>query len=160
MESVAWASGFKEIVWVTFALLSIHSYLRNRLVPAMFFFLLALLSKPTAVILPLLLFLLDLFQNRNLPSKLFMAVMFVMSGVEVLITKWAQPIETLVVIPNFGFRFVVAMDAVGFYLQKLFIPLNLAPDYGLKRPMAAGAPAERRTLVTRGRFGFRSSSPL
>ncbi len=159
VESVAWVSGFKELIWVTFALLSILSYLepeiktqdlglrflrsyRSRLILTYVFFLLAVLSKPTALILPVLLVAVDLYSSQRSPFDphrssvrdyhrfvplipMVLCTFFIMIGTRFLQSEYTQTIG------YGGFdRFLVMMDSFGFYLRKILLPVSLAPDYG------------------------------
>src|SRR3989338_8445616 len=56
---VYFLSHFQEISLVVFSLLTFLSYLENKKLPAVIFFVLAIMSKETAVVLPFILFLLD-----------------------------------------------------------------------------------------------------
>lgn len=76
IESVGWISELKNVLWVFFAFLSIHAYLnpiesssQSKYLKVFLFFLLACLSKPSAVILPLLFIALDIFQNNDFKLK-------------------------------------------------------------------------------------------
>ncbi len=73
VESVAWISERKDVLYVFFLLLSLLAYVRYRsghktvwLICCFLLFLLSCLSKAMAVVLPLLLILIDYFQQRKL----------------------------------------------------------------------------------------------
>src|SRR6186713_2804795 len=76
VESVAWVSERKDLLYTLFFLLSLIQYwyfLANKksrnLIYCFVFFTLSLLSKPAAIILPLVLFLLDYWYGRPLGKK-------------------------------------------------------------------------------------------
>ena len=81
-ETVAWASARKELLWTTFALLAMLSYIKNNAPSTIhhplfaflhrhrvwIYTLLALMSKATAVMIPVILLLID-YTNGNLSKK-------------------------------------------------------------------------------------------
>ena len=76
VESVAWVAERKDVLYTLFFLLSLLQYWRfidegkkAGLWIALFFFILSLLSKPAAVILPLVLILLDYWKGRTINLK-------------------------------------------------------------------------------------------
>lgn len=100
IESVAWITERKDLLMLVLGLVSTHFYLsfvqtqKNRFqILSVFFYALALLAKPTMIILPLCLILLDLRQNNNLftikmiRSKLIYFVLGFLCG---LMALWAQ----------------------------------------------------------------------
>lgn len=148
VETVAWASGLKDLLCGLFSFLSILQYIRSRQATstrsaavaytlATVCFVLAALSKPTAVILPLIIAGLDLLVLnaralellKRLGPWLLAAIAFAILNASFLQTPvphqpplWARPL--------------IAGDALAFYLVKLIIPLPLAPDYGRIPPRA------------------------
>ncbi len=146
VEPVAWATGMKDLLGAHFSLLCLWQYLRyalrdredptapNRLPYALatLCFALALLSKPSAVTVPLIAGLLDWgFIGRprgqvlrSLGVWLLVAVPFAIvagraestAGVRFLMPLWSRPL--------------IAGDTLAFYLYKLFWPVHLAADYG------------------------------
>src|SRR5215204_2186110 len=77
VESVAWVSERKDVLYTLFFLLSLIQYWRflsdgknKNLIYCFLFFALSLLSKPAAIILPLLLLLLDYWRGRAFHKKL------------------------------------------------------------------------------------------
>lgn len=132
-ETVAWASARKELLWTTFALLAILSYLKNNAPSTIhhplfaflhrhrvwIYTLLALLSKATAVMIPVILLLID-YTNGNLSKKsvkqkwalLTLAVVFGLLGLlgktggELSLSLW----ERIVLLPAqlmFALRLIV-----------------------------------------------------
>jgi hypothetical protein len=94
-------------------------------------FVLAVLSKPSAVALPLLAIVIDRFAtNRPMARSAIRAIPWcLVSLAVVLVTRAAQPDEHMRYVPPLWLRFPVAGDALAFYLQKLVIPFHLKPDY-------------------------------
>lgn len=153
VESVAWVSERKDVLCAFFYLLSLIAYLeytstdRKRKKPFYYslcftLFALALLSKPMAVSLPVVLLILDYYPLRRLTSEnglrkttwvlIEKLPLFLLSLLLSLTTIWIhRSIGALrsADIPFFIDRIVVAVWAYTFYLIKMILPTNLAPLY-------------------------------
>ncbi len=157
VESVAWISERKDVLYAFFLLLAILAYLdfaRNR--PGknrkyyglcLFFFVLALLSKPMAVTLPLVLLIVDFFPLRRLdPQSLsswkkslfeklpFFGLSFTASVATIFAQKTSgelRPFELF----TLSERLLSAVRGVFFYLQKFVVPAGLAPFYPMQTPV-------------------------
>jgi len=157
VESVAWLAERKNVLSVFFLLLALIFYLLRykdggkRKNPLFFtagyyiFFAMGLLTKSHLVVFPLLLLLLDFWplkrfsledlkNRRVLVLRLLIekAPMFLMSFVSGFLTILAQK-EANSVIPlthiSFPSRIGEALMGYWFYLEKLFLPLNLCAFY-------------------------------
>ncbi len=136
VESVAWISELKDVLFTGFLLAGLISYINRSLVSCFVFFLFSLLSKPAAVIFPLLLFTIDYYQKREWNRKLifekipFLLLSLVFGFVTVFAQKSAGAIQADLMVPYTLFEriFVVAYGIV-FYLFKLFIPVDLNAFY-------------------------------
>jgi Flp pilus assembly protein TadD len=103
--------------------------------PSTLLFGLALLSKPTAVAIPLVAFLLDRFRLRR-PLARVLPLLAVWTGVvvlDVLLTSSQQGGASIHYSTPLAQRPLVALDALSFYLRKIAWPTGLAADYG-RRP--------------------------
>ena len=139
-EAVAWASETKDLLSALFSLIAIHQYLvfreresRRAYLSASVAFLCALLAKPTAVIAPALLVILNHALHRRGWAGSFrgLTLWFVAGAAFTLIASRVQPAaETLRYVAPLWLRPVVALDALTFYLGKIVWPRNLVPDYG------------------------------
>lgn len=152
VESVAWVSERKDVLSGFFFLLAAIFYMRyageggGRLFYWASFasFVLALLSKPMAITLPVVLLILDFFplgrldglrglMRRVREKAAFFALIPVMAG----LTVWAQhgdeAMATVEASPM-AERLDVAVRGLVFYLEKLVAPFDLAPFY--VRPLA------------------------
>lgn len=148
VESVAWVAERKDVLSTFFVLLSLLFYVRyirtqiNRYLPyllSFIFFILALLSKPMAVTLPVILVLLDIYpyqrlSNKNLKLHLNVLIekmpFFLLSAASVVFTLLAQ--ETAMrVVEHFPLmtRVVVAFKGIFYYLVKMLFPYDLSPFY-------------------------------
>jgi len=144
VEAIAWASGLKDVLCGLFVLAALRSFVasgdcadRDRrwawwgLATALF--VLAMLSKPTAVVTPLLALTVDrLTLQRSWRTTLgWLAPWLVLS---MAITAVAAPVQLAsihtVMRPALALRCFVAADALCFYLHKLIIPWPLGLIYG------------------------------
>jgi tetratricopeptide (TPR) repeat protein len=95
-------------------------------------FLLALLSKASAVAVPLMALVLDVMWLK-LPlrkSAARLAPWFLLAAVLALVTKFQQSDESFQFVTPLWARPVIAGDALAFYLIKVCAPLRLTTDYG------------------------------
>ncbi|MBN1550597.1 tetratricopeptide repeat protein [bacterium] len=153
VESVAWASGLKDLLCTFFSLMALMLYFsnsvdhqkstENRHLPnteflfsftywlSHIFFILALLSKPGAITLPLIVILIDsMILKKTWKLYLTKSVPWIVLSIPVaILTKFLQPITIAEVSGNFLFRFLLAADALSFYIRKTIFPLHLSPDY-------------------------------
>lgn len=157
VESVAWVSARKDVLSTFFFLLSLLFYLKyKRGSRSLFYFfslgafLLALLSKPMAISLPLVLLLLDLYplkyNRQDLKALVIEKVpFFILSILFALSTLGAQDkaiisLESL----DLNIRLLNSADAYLFYIYKMFVPLGLVPYY----PLVAGDISPSSSLVS------------
>ncbi len=143
VETVAWASAFKDLVMGCFALCSLLAYVqafqsekRTNLLLLLSIsavtFALSLLSKPTAIVLPLAAFVwttgvVGIGARRQIPAFF---VGLVLSG---MVAAWTLTSQPAVWIANVNFlsdRIYIAMDTLVFSVRQWFFPLGLTLDYG------------------------------
>ncbi len=142
VESVAWISERKNLLYSFFFLLSLVSYLeylkKDRAlwyIIALILFVCSLLSKGVAVSLSLCLLAIDFLLKRNLLSrKVVMEKIpfFILSIVFGILTILAQKNENVLVgAVNFPFHVQLSFASYGLvnYLLKLLIPFNLSAYY-------------------------------
>lgn len=141
VESVAWISERKDVLYSFFFLLSMNYYLnylekkslKNKLY-ILLFFLLSLLSKAQAVVLPLVLLLIDYYKNNKpyLNALINKVPYFVFSIIFGIIAILAQKHEGAIQ-PFYYFdfeqRILFSAYALLFYLYKIIIPANLSCYY-------------------------------
>ncbi|MDP2689108.1 MAG: hypothetical protein Q8P48_03235, partial [Deltaproteobacteria bacterium] len=149
VESVAWVSERKDVLSGFFFLLSLIFYLRYAAPPrngwavsyaaSLIFFVLAVMSKPMAITLPVALLVFDIYPLNRLSGmkKIRKAVIekipfFAVSVAAAYLAVWAQrsggALAPLAPYP-LGSRLMVAGKAVVFYLYKMALPFGLAPFY-------------------------------
>ncbi len=162
VESVAWVSERKDLLCALFFLLSVLAYANavrrmghgaesKRLTPgallsALCFFILALLSKPMAVTLPMILLILDWyplnrirswreFWSMNAEKLPFFAFSLASSVLTVLAQRTGGAMAAMEVVPLF-IRTLVATESLIAYLGKILLPINLIPFYPYPRDVS------------------------
>jgi tetratricopeptide (TPR) repeat protein len=149
VEPVAWVAGFKDVLFGLLSFVAVWYYLRYvdvKMQPATArplqvrlqyglataAFILALLAKPTAVVLPLIVWLLTAWGWRcSWRDQIYgLAVWGMIALAWGLLTRWVQPGTVLAFVPPLWARPLIAGDAVLFYLSQLALPLRFGPDYG------------------------------
>ena len=159
VESVAWVAERKDLLCALFFLLSMISYIGyirvegrgtvqensisrfhdRQYLFAFGFFVLALLSKPMAVTLPVILLIVDWFPFERIESfrtfrpalleKLpFLALSFLSSILTILAQKAGGAMASAEV-TSLSTRVVVAAKSLIAYVGKMLVPLNLIPYY-------------------------------
>lgn len=139
VESVAWASERKDLLYAFFFLLSLLAYdfflqTNRRLYKgaSLVLFAASLLSKGQGVMLPLILFFLDAFRGRAFgkESVLEKTPFFILAGVFVLIAIHAQA-KAEAIIHGFPWYSPVFLASFGivFYVSKILLPINLCHMY-------------------------------
>jgi tetratricopeptide (TPR) repeat protein len=144
VETIAWASGAKDLLCGLLSLCAIYEYVlhaqaigRRRWVyygSGTIVLLLAMLSKPAAMVVPVLVAALDLLiLRRSWKSVAWPALGWAAAVAPLaLVARAAQVADG---VANIGVwqRPLIAADAITFYLWKLVWPVAMAPDYG-RRP--------------------------
>lgn len=148
VEAVAWASGLKDLLCGLFTFLALLAWLNaTDLTPSntpsrrwtyyglgTTCFILALLSKPLAVIVPLLAGVTEWAAYHTPLRKLAVRLVpwIVISVAAAAFAKCFLP-ASVVPHPALWARPLLAGDALAFYLYKVSVPWHYAPDYG-RRP--------------------------
>ena len=155
VETVAWASGLKDVLAGLFSLLALWQYLlfasagdasyparrfrdtRWHMGMALAAVAVGVLSKPSAIVTPLLALAVDVWCLRR-PFRRAVWPALVLAAVALPGAVEARLVQTAFATPPAPLweRPLVAADALAFYLYKLVAPVHLSPDYG-RRPSAA-----------------------
>lgn len=155
VESVAWISERKDVLCAFFFLLTLIAYFKyisadlqikkfGYYIGCFIFFILALMSKPMAVSLPIVLLLLDIYplnrlRETGLKILLLEKLPFVLlSGLTALMAAWSQNLGgTLATFETHPIkvRLLVAVRSYIIYLVKMVFPFNLAPYYPYPDPL-------------------------
>ena len=144
VEAVAWVTGLKDVLCGLFSLLALWHYLlyveaartglqgRRPYGLALLFFAAALLSKPGAVTIPLVAAALSYFFRQRTARQLALELgpFVALALPAAFATKLFQPDASYTFVPALWQRFIIAGDALAFYLGKVLLPWALAPDYG------------------------------
>lgn len=160
VETVAYISEFRSLLACFFSLLSIQQYLihcskksleslqdlscnpiKLHYCLSLLFFILALLSKPVSVVVPIFLFILNaaFFKKHLVENIAYLLPWFVFVVPIVIITKLIQPDTTLEYLSPIWLRPFVMLDAVTFYLGKLVFPDALGIDYARTPELVLGS---------------------
>lgn len=137
VESVAWISERKDVLYTFFFLLSLIQYWKYVNTNKKFnywicflYFILSLLSKPAAIILPLILFLLDYWKGRTINRKIILEKLpfFLLAILFSVITLRIQSHIAMASLNVFPFwtRFFFACYGVMIYFLRFFIPYPLS----------------------------------
>lgn len=147
VESVAWASERKDVLYTFFFVLSLLCYLRyiqqadwKRYAAVLLLFALSLLSKPAAVSLPLVLLLLDWYQGRSLRNiKIWVEKIpfFALSIAFGVLTLQYQSAVKAIAAPDiypFWQKVVFSFYGFGEYVIRLFWPFPLSALHPFPEP--------------------------
>ena len=151
VESVAWVSERKDVLYTFFFLGSLLFYGRYLLVSttkplvyAFGCFVLACMSKSAAVVLPLVLWLLDDYHNRKPTVRMFiekipfLAVSMVFGLVALESQRAAMPETQLV---GMGDKILIAAHSLWLYVIKAVFPMGLSAFYPYPPELGKGLPA-------------------
>lgn len=132
VESVAWISERKDVLFVMFYLLGLNHYIKYKkesaksLILVFLFFLLSLLSKPSAVTFPIVLILIDFYLDENyiwksLMNKIPFLILSIIFG---LITLGIQGDVAVGDIDRFSLieKFSFASYGLSYYMLKFILP--------------------------------------
>ncbi len=148
VESVAWVTQRKDLLYALFFLMALIFYQtyrrtdRRRFYWFCFgFFLLSLASKPMAVTFPVVLLLLDYLAQRPLSFKLFTEklIFFLASlAIGVLTIATASISMKSSSIMHFPGNILTMCDSLALYLEKFVLPFNLSNFYAIPKKAGYG----------------------
>jgi tetratricopeptide (TPR) repeat protein len=155
VEAVAWVTGLKDVLCGFLSFVAIWQYLQYvrahaeagssgksarmkthrslwRYWLATGVFVLALLAKPAAAVVPVVAWVLDAWgwPQTWRTRKHALLVWLMVAVFWGLFTSWVQPAATVLPAVPLWVRPLIAGDTVTFYLYKLTLPIWLGPDYG------------------------------
>ncbi len=140
VESVAWISERKDVLYTFFFMLSLIQYFyyvtkseskRKHYILVLVFFFLSLLSKSAAVSLPVALFVVDYYLKRKPNRKLileklpFIGLSIVFGLLAIFSQSEKGAIQDLTPMFNLFERLLIVCHGAMTYLWKLFVPVNL-----------------------------------
>ncbi|HOY31750.1 MAG TPA: tetratricopeptide repeat protein [Bacteroidales bacterium] len=141
VESVAWISERKDVLYSLFYLLSLLTYLRyietgykkKHYSAALLFFILSLLSKPTAVTIFALLIAIDIYKGRKVSLKsLADKLPFLVLSLILVIVTFTNSGSGGNQLLTYGFadRIFLFTYALSFYIVKAIIPFHMSAIHG------------------------------
>lgn len=149
VEPVAWIGERKTLLATCFALIALLSYVRSRsrraYAVSLIAYVLALLSKPTAIMLPILFVVLDYWPLRRLSHRTLIEKLpfFLVAGISAAITLISHGRTAEVqLVHSAGVAHIPLLIAhlVHFYIMKFLWPARLSMVYPLPEPLALGTP--------------------
>jgi protein O-mannosyl-transferase len=151
VESVAWVSERKDLLYTLFFLLSLVSYLNySKTLEYRYFFIslglfvLACLAKAQAVTLPMVLILVDYYKNRKLNRRLvfekipFFLISLTIGIISIFAQKFDNAINQVGIPPVHSLFY--GNYSIWVYLFKFFIPANLTCLYEYPKSAEGGLP--------------------
>jgi len=141
VESVAWVSERKDVLYSLFFLAGLISYTKyvdsgskRQYGLTILFLLLSLLSKPAAVIFPMVLFTIDILRRRKfvlslLFEKIPFFVLALAMGILTFLAQKEKGATEGAQIFDLTTRFFMGFYGIMMYFFKLLIPVNLSPLY-------------------------------
>ncbi len=152
VEPVAWVTGLTDLLGAFFSLLALWEYSkfrengsRRQYVLAVFCFVLALLSKPSCVVLPMLALALDAHRlGRSWPNAFrgdslkWLVPWSLLSLGMVVLTHFAEPVMLASVVTPWWDRPLLAVDALFLSVRHLVWPVFLGVDYGRSPDVVLG----------------------
>ncbi len=139
IESVAWISEARGLLSTFWGIWAILLFLKNwkrsiKVTVVLIFILLSILSKPSGIIFPIILVIIDWYwyKTRNVVYLLKNNFWFLLIIIPfVLISVQGESTKTIVFEIPLYLRFLFWLNSIGFYLEKFLLPINLSPGYGL-----------------------------
>ncbi len=141
VESVAWAAARKDVVYTFFFLASAWFYLKymserkkQHLIFSLLLFILSILSKAQAVVLPMVLLLFDYLQKRPINKKTilekipFFVLSFIFGALAIYIQKKSGAVQDFAYFPVLT-RVLFSCYGMMGYFYKLLLPINLSCFY-------------------------------
>lgn len=155
VESVAWISERKDVLYSFFFLAALISYFyylsKGRklkyLIISFILFILSLLSKSAAVTLPLIMLLMDYYLKRKythsiIIEKIPFIMLSVLFGVLAMLSQNIEDAEMVIANFNWLDRIFLVSYSIMFYIVKAFIPINLSAIHYYPIKSGAALPFE------------------
>jgi len=142
VESVAWVTERKDVLYAFFYMAGLLAYLRYRRMDdkrfyglAVFAFLLSMLSKAMALSFPLILLLCDWYQGRKFDKKAWLEkVPFFLIAIGVAAATYVK--FARVPVYDYSEAMMIWPWTLAFYIKKFFYPGTLIPIYDIAYPVS------------------------
>jgi protein O-mannosyl-transferase len=145
VESVGWISGTKDILCGLFSLAALWQYVlfaqksarpRAHYICGLVFFALAMLSKPSGMMVPVMAIVIDRLLLRRSAREILRAIWpWLALMIPCIVCTHLSQQAPYSAPPAIWTRPLIAADAIAFYLRKIIWPIHLCVDYG-RRPSA------------------------
>ncbi|SMM97954.1 hypothetical protein SPONN_797 [uncultured Candidatus Thioglobus sp.] len=140
VEAVAWVSEFRNLLAFGFSLSALIIYLKNQTnlsYGSLLLFVLAVLSKPSAVVLPLIIFAINYFHygfklKHNIIRTLPFGLIALIAAIIIINIQSHGIVDNQVA--TYTQRPVIWLNSIALYLKQLIYPANLNAVYGLPVP--------------------------
>lgn len=154
VEPVGWVSGFKDVLCWCLSLASLLVYVRRvqevgdrplwrgwEMPTCSLLLALAILSKPTAMVIPAAMWLIDglLLRREWKRSAIALIPLFVLAAAGAVLARQAQYVEHVRAAALWERPFIVG-DTLAFYVRKILCPATLTIDYGRMPRVAMSSP--------------------
>jgi hypothetical protein len=132
IEPVAWITGFKDLSYTFFVLTGVLMYLQHRYWMLYICTMLGLFCKPAAIVICLLIPVISIFRGGRLEPALWCCLI----GLPFIVfASNNQGLEFEIVWYK---RIHIAVDSIGFYISRVFIPSDLSADHARYFPAIDG----------------------
>ena len=144
VETVAWVSARSTTLSIIFILLTLTMYVRylrsteiKMIWLAFAWFLLACFSKQSAIVLPMLLFVIDFFEKRKLTTRTilekipFFVVSIIFAWLTFHFRREDASIANLQDAYSAGQKILISIFSAGYYVYNFIFPFRLTPAYGI-----------------------------
>ncbi len=140
VESVAWVSELRGLLSALFGFLAIFFYLSgsnnkiSKRLLIILFLVLSILSKPSGIVFPIIIIVLDFFVNQKLSWKnlIYRNLVYILLIIPfAMLAKFGEATQTIDFAPPIWIRPILWLNSIGFYIFKITIPIDFSPGYGL-----------------------------
>jgi len=162
VESVAWISERKDVLYSAFYLCALLSYLKyikenktKYFICSLVFGILSMLSKAMALSLPLVLILLDWYCQRRATLKTMAEkLLHFLYVVPIAYLTFSMNANVLKPSQNIYEAVLIAFWSLAFYIKKFFVPLDLFPVYSVPAPISIVEISYASSVILVGVIGF------
>lgn len=139
VESVAWISELRGLLCAFFGFFAIYIFMRYReegstsnYYISLVLVVLSMLSKPTGVVFPFIILMVDIFamESKIIDSLKNAIIPIATTAPFIIISVLSESNSAVDLSAPLLTKFMIFLDNIVFYLQKIVVPLDLAATYG------------------------------